>query len=344
MPTPTYAADKLTQQADRMGENVTKSAYDKTFKDFQLPTDPSALGRMYGGVASDLMTDLDIPSALDRSKKLGDESGVAAAAAVFENRIKGEELAKTPLSELDQEIDRLSQQRWGILPAVLGRSDIIDYGQKMKIAARAEQIMDGEITKLTQSRERIQSAAESRAKDKTEQLKAQAALLDKRSASAKNDLDARMSLFKEGKATFDDIVQAALELKKINDDRAKGSGGSGGNPFMGMMSETGQWGADMIRMFAVYEKTGEFPGVDSTKTQLKIQLVNEYGKWAQAGRPGSSIQVQKPALPLPDGTSGPPTPGGFEMKDISDLYATPAAAGTSSKASDILSAMFPDLQ
>ncbi|MFA5800056.1 MAG: S-layer homology domain-containing protein [Candidatus Peribacteraceae bacterium] len=59
------------------------------------------------------------------------------------------------LADLDKEIDRLMDQRWGILPAIMGRTDIIDYGAKLRIAARAEQIIDTEINRLLGSRQHI---------------------------------------------------------------------------------------------------------------------------------------------------------------------------------------------
>lgn|SRR3990167_1424499 len=280
---PTSAADSLVRAADKAGENTARSSMDATFKDFQLPTDPSALGRMYGDVADDLYQNLGIGGALEQSEKLTEDSGMADAAAVFENRIKGEELGKTPVSELDSEIDRLSEQRWGILPAVLGRTDIIDYGAKLKIATRATDILDGEINRLTKSRERIVTAAENRAKDRVEGLKAEAALLDKRSTAAQNDLRSRIDLFKEGRATFDDVVQAALELKKMNDEKAKGSGD--GNPFLGLPGQAAFTPAE-ISAFQYFESFGDWPVTDSSKLQLKQQLTQRYTQWKSSGSPG----------------------------------------------------------
>lgn len=280
----TSAADSLIKAADKAGENTAKSGMDATFKDFQLPTDPSKLGQMYGDVANDLYQELGLTGALERSQTLTEESGVADAASVFENRYKREELGKTPVGELDQEINRLSEQRWGVLPAVLGRTDIIDYGAKLKIATRAEQIIDGEIDRLTNSRKNLVSAAENRAKDKIEELKATASILDKRSKAAENDLRSRIDLFKDGKATFDDIVQAALDLKKLNDDKAKGSGD--GNPFIGTSGEGG-FTAGEISAFQYFEAFGDWPVTDSSKLQLKQQLANRYSQWASAGKPGT---------------------------------------------------------
>lgn len=321
------AADTLVRSADRAGENTARSAMDSSFSGFQLPTDPNKLGQMYGQVADDLMTDLDIPGALKRSNDLSQRSGVAAAASVFESRYAGEELAKTPVADLDQEIDRLSEQRWSILPSVMGRSDIIDYGAKMRMATRAQDILDTEIDRLTDSRDRLVKAAEGRAKNKVEGLKAEAALLDKQVTAAQNDMRTRIDLFKEGRATFDDVVQAALSLKKLNDDKA--AAGSGANPFLGMGAGEGEFPPGLVLLFGQYEKLGEFPGVDSSKVQLKLQLGQLYGKWVAAGRPGS--QIQTGGLPLPEGVQGPIEAPAFT--DVADLYEAPAAAKKSNAAS-----------
>ena len=314
--TPASPADALIKSADRAGENTASSAMDKTFQDFQLPTDPNKLGQMYGDVASDLYDSLGIGSALDRTKSLGDKSAVATAATMFESRYKSEELSKTPVGELDQEIGRLSEQRWGILPAIMGRSDILDYGVKMQMATRAQQIMDGEIDRLTNSRKQIADAADARAKNRVEEKKAEAAWIDKQVTAAQNDLNARMDLFRDGKASFDDVVQAAMELRKINDEKAKAGSGDG-NPFLGMGTGAGQFPPAMVMMFGAFEKTGEFPGVDSTKLQLKQQLTIKYGEWVAAGRPGSQIAV--PGAPSNVQST-------MTTKDVAELYATPAAA------------------
>lgn len=324
---PTSAADTLIRAADKAGENTARSAMDSSFANFELPTDPNKLGQMYGQVADELATDLDIGGALQRSNDLSDRSGVAAAASVFESRYLNEELAQTPLGELDQEIDRLSQQRWGVLPAVMGRTDIIDYGAKLRLAQRAGQLLDSDIDRLTSSRDRILKAAEGRAKDKIEGLKAEASILDKQVTAAQNDLRARIDLFKEGKATFDDVVQATLQLKKINDDKAAAGSGAG-NPFFGLDDGTGSFPPGMLLLFGAYEKTGEFPGVDSSKTQLKIFLTQKYGEWVASGKPGNQVRVPTGELPLPEGVSGPPAMG-FEDKSVADLYDAPAQSSAS---------------
>ncbi len=53
------------------------------------------------------------------------------------------------LVDFNKEINLLSDQRWGILPAVMERTDILDYGAKLRIANRAEQLLDQEINRLT---------------------------------------------------------------------------------------------------------------------------------------------------------------------------------------------------
>ena len=300
-----------------MGESTAKSGMDDAFKDFQLPSDPDKLGQMYGDVASNLYEDLGISGALDQSNTLTQESGVADAAAVFENRIKGEEYGKVPLADLDTEIDRLSEQRWGVLPAVLGRSDITDYGAKLKIAARAEQILDGEIDRLTSSRKSLVDAADARAKDKVEMLKAEASILDKRATAAQNDLRSRIDLFKEGKSTFDDVVQAALELKKLNDEKAKS--GAGGNPFLGIGDN--EFTQEEVLLFGAYEKMGDEGLANSVKTQDIAKFKVRYGKWRIAGRPGSKVTVDEPKK-----SGWQWDPKAPKTMDVSELFADPAAA------------------
>lgn len=327
----------LVRGADRAAERTTKSALDSSFGNFQLPTDPSALGQQYGQVAGNLLKNLDIPGAMDRSKTLAAENATTAAASMFENRVKTQELEKTPIADLDKEIARLSQQRWGILPAVLGRTDIIDYGAKLKIAAQAENIMDNEITRLTNSRQDIQTAAENRAKDKTDQLKAQAALIDKQSQAAKDDLAQRIDLFKAGTGTFDDIVQASLKLKELNDKKDKASAGDG-NPFLGLPSAgAGQFSPEMISAFLYFEANNKFPVASSVGHQNEFVLTNLYNKWVSSGRPmgstgGTQLPVNGPGIQLLSGApaapailSGPlPSPAATD-----NPFSGPAASNTS---------------
>lgn len=292
----TSAADAIVKSADKAGENTAKSAFDSTFSNFDLPEDPSAIGKSYGKASSDLYTGLDIGGSLQRNNDLASESGLADAAAVFESRYMQEALGKTPVGELDQEIERLSAQRWGIVPSILARTDIIDYGEKLRIAGRAESLLDTQITRLTDSRDRLVKGAESRAKNKVEGLKAQAALLDKQTEAAKLDLTTRIDLWKEGNATFDDIVQAAMALKKMQDD-ASGSGD--GNPFIGTGGESNFTPAE-VSAFQYFEAFGDWPVTDSSKLQLKQQLTTKYSQWVSAGKPGTKNTTIKNGTPILD--------------------------------------------
>lgn len=292
----TSAADSLIRAADRMGETTARSAMDSTFQDFKLPTDPNELAQMYGKRTGQLSTDLGLDTALNTSRDTANDAALAAG-SIFENRIKSEELAKTPIGDLEGEINRLSEMRWGILPQVLARSDIIDYGTKIKLAAQAEGIVDGEITRLVNTRQSLQSAADQRAKDRTDELKAAAGLLDKKALAAKNDLDARISLFKEGRGTLDDIVQAAMELRKANDEKNKAGSGGSANPFLGLTG--GTFSQAEIVAFQYFESFGKWPVVDSAKTQYGTQLSQRYSQWVGAGKPTGGGASKPPVLQDP---------------------------------------------
>lgn len=327
--------DSLTKAADKAAENSAQSAMDTALSGFRLSEQtPDTLAQDIGTRHKQLATGVDLAGSLGRfrSAQAEQEENLSIAAPV-ESQFKDEELSKTPLSGLDGEIQRLMSLRWQVLPSVLARDDIISYSDKLRLAEKMTGIIQGQVDDLTKTREKLVTAAENRAKIRADTMKAEAERIEKKANVAKTGFDLSLDLFKEGKGSVDDMLQAAMDLQDALDSKKKGAGA--GNLFVG--TEGSAFSPTEIAAFAWFEKTGDWPAAMSVNQQAKLALTQRYMSWQMAGRPGSQVTVTK-ELPLPAGQYGPPNIS-TETKDVTDLFSVPAEASKASAASALAGAL-----
>ena len=318
MPASTTAQGYI-RAADRAGERTAKSTLDLAVQDFEVPETPEALTREMGGRQQRLATGLDLGGAKQRMERAG--ADVISQGGIIESRIKQEEVAKTPIGDLDSEIDRLTSMSFRILPSMLARTDIEDFNAKIRLANKVQGHLQGEINRVVKTRNNIKSDAEGRAQIRIDTMKSEADLIDKRRAAAKEEFDSKLELYKAGTDNLEDLVGLALDLRELNDKKMKAAGD--GNPFFGLGG--GDWSDEEITAFGVYEATGNLPVEASVNKQYELSFNNTYRKWVEAGRPGSSrvVKIKNPSYEAMQGT-----PFGLlepeyktERKDIKDIWA-----------------------
>lgn len=279
---PITAADALTRQADRAGENVAASNMDKILADTKSPKSGDEFIETATKAQSTAFKGSGVTEARGRLLDVGKRA--ADAQDFVAEDILQQEKQKARLGQYDEEIDRLTTESFRILPMMMARTDILDPSKKRQLAQKAIMIHQNEIRAIGRKKQEAEDKAESRANTRVGQMKAKASILDKELEVAKADLGASIDLFNKGNATAQDIIEAAVRMDEADKKRSK----SGDNPYLGG-DGAGDFSAEEIQMFLELDEAGESPLLNSMAVGTRTKIISRYMKWRAAGRPGGDI-------------------------------------------------------
>jgi hypothetical protein len=282
---PAVSAADIITGADKRAQRATAGSLGLPDVDIKATLDPQDFVRQSKEIAQTSFASSGIGDSLARVKASGDKA--VRALDIIESQYKQDELKKVPLEAMQKEVDRLMSQKLRVLPDILGDTSLVDPAAKMRIATRIEGMFQGEIDKILDKKESLETAAENRAKVKVDELKAKASMLDKQNEMDRTELSTRVDLFKYGSGSLQDILEAAVQMAQNNANRAKAGQN---NPFIGMQQ------SDIVSLFKVYE-AGKAEGksvydvpLDSSATaQQKAQFLILYDQWRMQGRPGEFV-------------------------------------------------------
>lgn len=218
---------------------------------------------------------------------------------IIDEQYRQEELKKLPLEGLQAEVDDLQNRRARVLPDILSDSKIVDFNAKLRLSSMLQQMFDREIDKTLNKKRELETAAESRAKLKTDGLRAKASMYDKQAQQDQYMLTKALDLFTAGTGSLQDILEAAVQMEE-NAAKRKGSGKGSDNPFIGLPGQ--DFTDEEVAAFLKADRNfGKLELSDSVGTQYRMKMNARYKEWTDSGRPVRAVGQKA----LPPGVSGP---------------------------------------
>lgn len=327
---PITAADALTRQADRAGENVAASNMDKILADTKSPKSGDEFIETATKAQSTAFKGSGVTEARGRLLDVGKRA--ADAQDFVAEDILQQEKQKARLGQYDEEIDRLTTESFRILPMMMARTDILDPAKKRQLAQKAIMIHQNEIRDIGRKKKEAEDRAVDRANSRVGGLQAKANILNKELEVAKTDLNATIDLFNEGNGTAQDIIEAAVRMDEANKKRSS----QGDNPYVGGTGN--EFSPDEIALFQYFEEFGEWAIADSSSKQVKAKLVSKYMKWRSSGRPGgdsNSPVAKEDRKPKGSALSG--------LDAISSLASSDAEKNVSEDSNDEIDSIIDDI-